>query len=129
MAGEATTPELFHSKDGIVWKNAILPENRDIDCCFEWLTDIYFNKDSIYLTFAGIDDENKKSWCSNVFTVAIANNPVWESVKDNKLPKKNECSGIQLTSENLKKTKSEKDFVFTAKNENSGIKIIIPACI
>ncbi len=59
---EGTYPELYKSSDGLFWKKVLLPENRNIDCCFEWITDICFSNNSIRVSFRGDTEQTIGSW-------------------------------------------------------------------
>lgn len=60
-AVEGSYPELYRSSDGITWTSIPLPENRQVDCCFEFVREICFYRDRVRLRFEGGDTDGTGS--------------------------------------------------------------------
>ncbi|CAA6824864.1 MAG: Unknown protein [uncultured Sulfurovum sp.] len=76
---EGVYPAYYHSPNGLNWKQTILPKNRNVDCCFEFVDKPTFLYDSITLTFKNIENKNIKSWTANYHS-AMSNNPIWQPI-------------------------------------------------
>ncbi|WP_459923189.1 hypothetical protein [Desulfatiferula olefinivorans] len=59
---EGTYPALFHSADGVSWREIPLPAGRDVDCCFERLTRLCVTDETIRITLEGDSDERREFW-------------------------------------------------------------------
>ncbi len=53
---EGTYPLLFRSENGLDWEEIQLPEKRELDCCFEYLGEVRFHHDEVWLGFHGQSD-------------------------------------------------------------------------
>lgn len=73
---EGTFPALYRSLDGLDWREIKLPENRDVDCCFERLERICFHQGIVRLKFASAVTAKKASWEAEVEGIADAL-PAW----------------------------------------------------
>ena len=76
---EGVSPALYHSHDAIHWKRTILPENREVNCCFETMDKPSFQLDTIKLTFRDLDNKVVKSWATR-YQSAMSSNPQWHEV-------------------------------------------------
>ena len=110
---EGVYPSYFHSKNGINWKQTVLPKNRDVDCCFEFVDKPIFLYDSITLTFQS--DTVKKSWTAN-YNSAMSSTPLWQAVA--KAP----SSSIEtIGNESWKMTKTNSNVSFLNIHSNKKI--------
>ena len=75
---EGTYPTLFHSSDGINWRMLTLPEARDVDCCFEWLSNICLRDKRIHLTFEG-DAPERTAYFSTLRPNVTGIAPEWRN--------------------------------------------------
>ena len=104
---EGVYPALYHSSDALHWKRTRLPENREVDCCFETLDEPSFQWDTMKLTFRDLDNKRVKSWETS-YASAMSNTPNWHSVSN--IPVK----GIQNSHKtNWKVEKSKSAIYFT----------------
>jgi len=76
---EGVYPALYHSADAIHWKRTKLPENRNVDCCFESIDAPIFQSNRIKLTFRDLDNIHVKSWATT-YQNAMSNQPNWQAV-------------------------------------------------
>lgn len=76
---EGTFPALYRSTNGVDWTEIKLPENRGVDCCFEKLERICFQRGSIRLQFAGTETEKTAGWEADL-DGREGNAPVWKPV-------------------------------------------------
>ncbi|MDM8515680.1 hypothetical protein QUF76_05730 [Desulfobacterales bacterium HSG16] len=53
---EASYPSLYTSKNGVNWTEIPLPENRNVDCCFEFVREICFQNNEIRVRFESYTD-------------------------------------------------------------------------
>lgn len=74
---EGVYPAYYHSREGINWKQTVLPKDRNVDCCFEYVDKPIFLFNSITLTFRNTDNTKVKSWTAN-YNSAMSNNPIWQ---------------------------------------------------
>jgi hypothetical protein len=104
---EGVYPAYYHSTNGLSWKRTILPQNRDVDCCFETVDKPIFLYNTITLTFRDSEEKNVKSWTAT-YKSALSSNPVWQPII--KVP----TSSIENLQENIwtvKKDKSKINFL------------------
>jgi hypothetical protein len=76
---EGTFPALYRSLNGVDWQEIKLPENRDVDCCFERLDRICFHQGSIRLKFASAVTAKTACWEAGVEGLA-GSGPVWRQI-------------------------------------------------
>ena len=76
---EGVSPALYHSSDAIHWKRTILPQNREVNCCFETMDKPNFQLDTIQLTFRDLDNKVVKSWVTS-YQSAMSSQPQWYEV-------------------------------------------------
>lgn len=74
---EGTFPALYRSPDGLAWREIKLPENREVDCCFERLERICFRQGIVRLKFVSAVTAKKASWEAEVDGLADAL-PAWK---------------------------------------------------
>ena len=82
---EGVSPALYHSSDAIHWKRTILPQNREVNCCFETMDKPNFQLDTIKLTFRDLDNKVVKSWATR-YQSAMSSEPQWHEVPTQGLP-------------------------------------------
>lgn len=78
---EGAHPAFYHSRNGLSWKQTVLPENRNIDCCFEYVNKPIFLYDSITLTFRNAGGTRVRSWSTD-YESAMSNTPFWQPVSN-----------------------------------------------
>lgn len=61
-AVEASYPLLYRSENGIKWTEIPLPEERDVDCCFEYLNEICFQDEEMRVRFTGLGARQRDSF-------------------------------------------------------------------
>lgn len=79
---EGVYPMLYYSRDGVNWKATILPEKREIDCCFEALEEPHFGINDLTLTFNNMQTSNEaieKSWFTT-YNKAMSSYPQWQYI-------------------------------------------------
>ena len=76
---EGTFPALYRSLDGVDWQEIKLPENRDVDCCFEKLEPICFQQNVMRLKFASAETGKTAYWQAALDPGAVSA-PVWQPV-------------------------------------------------
>ena len=76
---EGVSPSFYHSRDAIHWKRTKLPQNREVDCCFETVEKPIFQTSTITLTFKSLDNKRAKSWVAS-YESAMSDNPVWQNI-------------------------------------------------
>jgi hypothetical protein len=76
---EGTFPALYRSMNGVDWNEIKLPENRDVDCCFERLDQICFQQGIIRLKFASAVTGKTACWEAEVDGLAGLG-PVWKQI-------------------------------------------------
>jgi len=76
---EGTFPALYRSLDGVDWQEIKLPENRGVDCCFERLERICFQRGAMRLEFAG-DAGGKTAYWEADLNGRAGVAPVWQPV-------------------------------------------------
>jgi len=74
---EGTFPALYRSTNGVDWKEIKLPENRDVDCCFERLERICFQQKVVHLEFTGATGGKTAYWETGLGGIA-GSGPVWK---------------------------------------------------
>ena len=111
---EGVYPAYYHSKNGLSWKQTVLPENRNIDCCFEYVNKPIFLFDSITLTFKNTEGTNVKSWTTD-YESAMSNNPFWQAVS--KVPSSS-IDSLPNPSWKSSKTKSKITFLNIYSNKS-----------
>ncbi len=99
---EGVYPAYYHSRDGLHWKNTLLPKNRNVDCCFESVEKPIFLFNTITLTFHSLNNKKRKSWAAS-YPSAMSKNPIWQPVSNP--PKK----GIEVITNNRWKVVKHKD--------------------
>jgi len=78
---EGTFPALYRSLDGVDWQEIKLPEDRNVDCCFERLTRICFHPGAVRLKFEGDAAGAEASWEAGLDGLdAPGPGPVWKPV-------------------------------------------------
>jgi len=124
---EGTYPSLYYSKDGTQWQEITLPETR-VDCCFEWLTQICFNKPQVRLTFSG----SKKTayWVANIPDI-LKPIPKWHQLNHVDKDIENDCSFVSVTKGNWIRTEAEntQEIRFQLKQNDHILTVIIPKFI
>ena len=115
---EGVYPALYHSQDAIHWKRTRLPENREVDCCFESIDVPSFQWNTLKLTFRDLDNKRVKSW-ETTYNSAMSNNPNWHPVSN--IPVK---SLEKRSKGNWEVTKSKTTISFL--NTRSKYKIVLP---
>jgi hypothetical protein len=127
---EGTYPSLYHSKDGTQWQEVTLPENRNVDCCFEWLTQICFDKQQIRLKFYG-DYTNKTAYWVAGMPDILKPIPKWHQVTHVEQNTENECSFVPVTKGNWIRTESENtpEIRFQLTQNDHTLTVIIPKLI
>lgn len=76
---EGTYPALYRSLNGVDWQEIKLPENRDVDCCFERLERICFQQGRLRLKFASAVTGKTACWETEVERLA-GPGPVWKPI-------------------------------------------------
>jgi hypothetical protein len=76
---EGTFPALYRSLDGVDWQEIKLPENRDVDCCFEKLERICFRRNAVRLEFASAATGKTAFWEAAVDVIA-GTSPAWRRI-------------------------------------------------
>lgn len=124
---EATYPALYRSADGIKWKEVVLPEDRDVDCCFEWLSGICFYNRKIILNFHGDTSKKTKYWTACIHDI-LNPKPIWHEIDKVDKSIKERCSSIHAAKGKWVRTPSENglQFLFQLKANQKNITIIIP---
>ncbi|CAA6803875.1 MAG: Unknown protein [uncultured Sulfurovum sp.] len=115
---EGVSPAYYHSKNGLQWKQTILPANRNVDCCFEYVDKPIFLFDSITLTFRNTDNTIVKSWSSD-YVSAMSNKPFWQPLTS---PPKTNIENIPDTRWQVSKSNHKITFLNTFTNK----KIFLP---
>ncbi len=115
---EAVSPALYHSSDTIHWKRTILPQNREVNCCFETMDKPNFQIDTIKLTFRDLDNKVVKSWATR-YQSAMSSNPQWHEV-----PNQSELSIESYISQNWLIDESKDSITF--KNIHSHYQFLLP---
>lgn len=88
---EGVYPILYHSENGKKWKRTLLPLNRNIDCCFEFLRKPCLQSKHIVLTFTNTEGDIEKSW-KTPYASLIENKPLWKQIHTS--PKGCFCSPV-----------------------------------
>jgi len=115
---EGLFPALYHSPDAIHWKRTRLPENRDVDCCFESIDEPIFLWNTVQLTFRNLDNTKIKSWATT-YKSAMSNTPIWQPVPNSPAMQKE-----PIDEGNWKVNTSSKEISFS--NNLSKLKIVLP---
>jgi len=115
---EGVSPALYHSIDAIHWKRTILPQNREVNCCFETMDKPNFQLDTIKLTFRDLDNKIVKSWATR-YQSAMSSEPQWHEV-----PNQSEPTIESYISQNWLIDESKNSITF--KNLHSPYQFILP---
>lgn len=115
---EGVYPALYHSKDAIHWKRTILPQNREVNCCFETMDKPNFQLNTIKLTFRDLDNKVVKSWETS-YQSAMSLEPQWHEVPNDNIP-----TLETYIAPNWSIEESKKNIIF--KNINSPYKFSLP---
>ncbi len=67
---EGTFPALYRSLNGVDWQEITLPEDREVDCCFERLERICFHQRTMRLEFASAETGKTACWQAEVSGLA-----------------------------------------------------------
>jgi len=78
---EGTFPALYRSLNGVDWQEIKLPENRDVDYCFEKLERICFHQEVMRLKFASAATGKTACWEAAAVGIAGAG-PAWKRIGD-----------------------------------------------
>jgi hypothetical protein len=104
-AVEGTYPMLFRSENGVDWTEILLPEDRGVDCCFEYLNGVCFFRNVIRLRFDAaqpssthsgqLADHGAKTEQWSAVLESVTDRPVWRRLheKNSDLP----CDGTILS--------------------------------
>jgi hypothetical protein len=76
---EGTFPALYRSTNGVDWQEIKLPENRDVDCCFERLERICFRQKVVRLEFTSATGGKTVYWQA-ALDRRTGSAPVWQPV-------------------------------------------------
>ena len=127
---EGTYPSLYRSTDGIEWQEVTLPENRNVDCCFEWLTQICFAGQRIRLKFYGDYTNKTEYWVAYVHDIL---KPIvkWHQLNHVDKHFEKECFFVPVTKGNWIRTESENtaEIRFQLKHNRHVLTVIIPKWI
>ncbi len=127
---EGTYPSLYRSTDGIQWQEVALPENRNVDCCVEWLTQICFDKQRIRLKFDGDSTNKTEYWVTERLHV-LKSIPKWHQLNHVDKEIEPECLFVPVTKGNWIRQASENtaEIRFQLKQNDHVLTVIIPKWI
>ena len=87
---------MYRSSDGIInWQEITLPEDRNVDCCVEWLTEVCFYDQHIRLKFHGDENNTTKYWQANTQDT-LNSTPEWRKLSTNEI-KEASCTFVPTT--------------------------------
>lgn len=128
---EGTFPALYRSLNGVDWQEIKLPENRNVDCCFERLDRICFHLGIIRLKFASAVTGKTACWETEVSEIAGIG-PVWKQIgnprgSDQETP----CPFVPLGQGAWirKESGRARGIIFKKNNRHSRIAVVVPSAL
>lgn len=125
---EGTFPALYRSLNGVDWQEIKLPENRDVDCCFERLNRICFQRGTIRLKFASAVTAKTACWETEVAGLAGIG-PVWKQISNTRdSDMAAPCPFVPLGQGAWIRKESDRasGIIFKKNNRHSEISVVIP---
>ncbi len=135
---EGSFPILYQSNNGLSWHQVLLPENREVDCCFEYIEQICFYNNMMGLKFHGASENTIKYWQIFIDSVDRASfKPEKKQLpKWNKMNLKNESGWKKCDSKSLTRGRWSRneisetsEIIFTHKQKNQTTQVRIPKFI
>lgn len=122
---EAVYPELRHSLDGLHWQEIVLPESRNIDCCFEWLKQVCEVDGKIQLQFSGMDDEVVGYW-STTLNDSLTATPHWQKLEPEQVQPATQCQTTPLNQGDWQRKISTNGKLVRFQSMQQGNAVVIP---
>lgn len=122
---EGVYPELRHSRDGLHWQDIVLPESRNIDCCFEWLKQVCEVDGQIQLQLSGMDDEVVGYW-STTLNDSLTATPHWQKLTPEQVQPAKQCQATPLNQGNWQRKLSENGKTVRFQSTQQRSTVVIP---
>ncbi len=122
---EGVYPALRHSRDGLHWQEIVLPESRNIDCCFEWLKQVCEVDGKIQLQFSSMDDEVTGFW-STTLNDSHAATPHWQKLTPEQIQPATQCQTAPLGQGNWQRKPNQQAQSVQFQSTQPGNTILIP---
>lgn len=124
---EGTYPALYRSSDGLGWTPIPLPENRNVDCCFEWIRQICFVEDVLRLKFTNNDQTTVRYWAADMANSREGQN-VWRRLEPETSPGGQSCDSTVLGPGKWLRSSSAaaREVIFERREGRNVLRVIVP---